>query len=132
MLCTLSLCFPLLGSEINVYFSHSVDTTIANPSPARGFAALDERLIDRIAAAQYSIDFCFYNIKRQNIVDTLIAAHSRGIQVRIITEDDHIGNQAVQDLINAGVTVIDDSFGANPSSNYMHNKFAVFDFRDST
>ena len=123
---------PLLGSEINVYFSHSVDTTIANPSSARGFTALDEKLIDRIVLAQHSIDFCFYNIKRQSIVDTLIAAHNRGVEARVITEDDHINNQAIQDLINAGITVIDDSFGNNPSSNYMHNKFAIFDFRDST
>jgi phosphatidylserine/phosphatidylglycerophosphate/cardiolipin synthase-like enzyme len=123
---------PLLCSEINVYFTHSVDTTIANPSRAHGFVSLDEKLIERISQAQHSIDFCFYNIKRQNIVDTLIAAHNRGVAVRVITEDDHVDNQAIQDMTSAGITVIDDSFGGNPSSNYMHHKFAVFDGRDST
>ncbi|MCK4577049.1 hypothetical protein KAU34_11625, partial [candidate division WOR-3 bacterium] len=64
----------LLCSEINVYFSHSVDTSLANPNKAQGFVALDEKLIQRIVQAQHSIDFCFYNIKRQNIVDSLLAA----------------------------------------------------------
>ena len=122
----------LLWSEINVYFSHSVDTTLANPNSAQGFVALDEKLIDRIIQAQYSIDFCFYNIKRQNIVDSLISAFNRGLDVRVITEHDHINNQAVQDIINAGIPVIDDTFGSNSGNRYMHNKFAIFDFRDST
>ncbi len=123
--------FPILRSEINVYFSHSVDTTLANPHKAQGLVALDEKLIDRIGQSQYSIDFCFYNIKRQNIVDSLILAFNRGVDVRVITEYDHINNQAIQDIINAGIPVIDDTFGSNSGNRYMHNKFAIFDFRDS-
>ncbi|MCK4396520.1 MAG: T9SS type A sorting domain-containing protein [Candidatus Marinimicrobia bacterium] len=122
----------LLNAEINIYFSHSVDTTLANPHKAQGFVALDEKLIERIDQAQYSIDFCFYNIKRQNIVDSLISTFNRGLDVRVITEHDHIDNQVVQDLINAGITVIDDTFGNNSGNRYMHNKFAIFDFRDSS
>ena len=132
---TIILCIlysQLLGSEINVYFSHSVDTTLANPNKAQGFVALDEKLIQRIVQAQHSIDFCFYNIKRQNIVDSLLAAFIRGVDVRVITEHDHVDNQAVQDLINAGIPVIDDTFGNNLGDRYMHNKFTIFDFRDSS
>ncbi len=129
----LSLFFPkLLVPEINVYFSHSVDTALANPNNAQGFIALDEKLINRISQTQYSIDFCFYNIKRQNIVDSLISAFVRGVDVRVITEHDHIDNQAIQDLISAGIPVIDDTFGNNSGDGFMHNKFAIFDFRDST
>ncbi|MCK4321149.1 T9SS type A sorting domain-containing protein [candidate division WOR-3 bacterium] len=126
--------FPILRSEINIYFSHSVDTTIANPptNKAQGFVSLDEKLIDRISQSQYSVDFCFYNIKRQNIVDSLISAFYRGVDVRVITEHDHIDNQAILDIINAGIPVIDDTFGNNSGNRYMHNKFAIFDFRDST
>ncbi len=122
----------LLCGEMHFYFSHSVDTTLANPNKAKGFVALDEKLVDRIVQAQYSIDFCFYNIKRRNIVDSLLSAFNRGVDVRVITEHDHINNQAVQDLINAGIPVIDDTFGNNLGERYMHNKFAIFDFRDST
>ena len=116
----------LLVAEMHVYFSHSVDTTLANPSKAQGFVALDEKLLERIVQAQYSIDFCFYNIKRRNIVDSLLSAFNRGVDVRVITEHDHINNQAVQDLINAGIPVIDDTFGNNLGERYMHNKFANF------
>jgi len=121
-----------LRAEINIYFSHSVDTTLANPYKAKGYSAFDEKLIKRIMVAQYSIDFCFYNIKRQNIVDSLLAAFNRGIDVRVITENEHIANPAVQDIINAGIPVIDDTFGNNQGESFMHNKFAIFDFRDST
>lgn len=121
-----------LSGEINIYFSHSVDTTLANPTKAQGFVALDEKLIDRIVQTQYSIDFCFYNIKRQNVVDSLISAYYRGVDIRVITEHDHIDNQAIIDIINAGIPVIDDAFGNNSGNHYMHDKFAIFDFRDST
>jgi len=122
----------ILKSEINIYFSHSVDTTLANPTKAQGFVALDEKLIDRIVHAQYSIDFCFYNIKRQNVVDSLISTYYRGVDIRVITEHDHIDNQAIIDIMNAGIPVIDDAFGNNSGNHYMHDKFAIFDFRDST
>jgi phosphatidylserine/phosphatidylglycerophosphate/cardiolipin synthase-like enzyme len=127
------MSLPLfLHSEINIYFTHSVDTLIANPSPAHGYAQLDVKLIERITQAQYSIDFCFYNIKRQNIVDSLLSAFYRGIDVRVITEHDHIDNQAVLDIMSAGIPVIDDTYGSNSGGRYMHNKFAIFDFRDSS
>jgi len=52
--------------------------------------------------------------------------------IRVISEHDHIDNQAILDIMNAGIPVIDDAFGNNSGNHYMHNKFAVFDFRDST
>lgn len=129
----LVLFSALLGSEINVYFTHSVDTTYANPNNAQGFVALDEKLIDRIVQAQYSIDFCFYDIERQNIVDSLISVFNRGVEVRVITDNDNVTNPAVDSLINAGIPVIDDAFPHNYSGwALMHNKFAIFDFRDSS
>jgi phosphatidylserine/phosphatidylglycerophosphate/cardiolipin synthase-like enzyme len=124
-------CFSTARSEINVYFSHSVDTTLADPIKANGFVLLDDKLVDRINDAQHSIDFCFYNIWRWGISDALIGAHNQGISVRVITEHDHIDNLAVQNLINAGIHVIDDTYGINTGDGFMHNKFAVFDFRDS-
>jgi phosphatidylserine/phosphatidylglycerophosphate/cardiolipin synthase-like enzyme len=120
-----------LHAQINVYFSHSVDTTLADPYPANGSIPLDEKLIHRISQAQHSIDFCFYNIWRWNVSDSLIAAYAQGVDVRVITEHDHIDNLAVQNLINAGITVIDDTYGINTGDGFMHNKFAIFDFRDS-
>ncbi len=119
-------------ADITIYFSHSVDTTLANPSAAHGSVALDDKLIERIDQAQYAIDFCFYNIWRWTISDALIIAHQRGVLVRVITEHDHIDNTAVQNLINEGIPVIDDTYGINTGDGFMHNKFAIFDYRDST
>ncbi|TET20599.1 MAG: hypothetical protein E3J78_04655, partial [Candidatus Cloacimonadota bacterium] len=128
----LSLFISEVYAEINVYFTHSIDTSLANPNIAHGFVALDEKFINRIHQSNFSIDFCFYNIWRWNIVDSLIAAYNRGVDVRVITEHDHITNQAVQNIMNAGIPVIDDTYGNNNGDRYMHNKFAVFDFRDSS
>ncbi|GAH45358.1 unnamed protein product, partial [marine sediment metagenome] len=77
------------GAEINVYFTHSVDTTYANTTPAQGNVELDKKLINRIVQAQYSIDFCFQDIKRQNIVDSLISVFNRGVEIYI---EDNITN----------------------------------------
>jgi len=124
----------ILGAEINVYFTHSVDTTYANPTPAQGNVELDKKLINRIVQAQYSIDFCFYDIERQNIVDSLISVFNRGVDIRVITDDKYFADTLpVYDLVNAGIPVICDTFG---NSTYwyrdMHNKFAIFDFQDSS
>jgi phosphatidylserine/phosphatidylglycerophosphate/cardiolipin synthase-like enzyme len=129
----------ILGAEINVYFTHSVDTTYANTTPAQGNVELDKKLINRIVQAQYSIDFCFYDIERQNIVDSLISAFNQGVEVRVITECDNyyvdtLGNidTTIQKLIDANIPVIHDTFGYQHGSKLMHNKFAIFDFRDSS
>jgi len=107
--------------EIDVYFSRSVDTRYSTGVAAET-ADLSLRMIERIEAATQSIDFCFFSLTLDEVADALIAAHDRGVTVRVIHEYDN-GDSAIQSLALAGIEVRND--GENES--YMHNKFAVFD-----
>lgn len=114
--------------KINVYFNSTVDQTVAIPgNEARGNVNLTEKLIERINAAEYSIDMCVYSFYNQPaVVNALIAAKNRGVKVRIVY-DKRTTQNSMQALINAGFLV-----SKRPNiDGIMHNKFFVFDGRDA-
>jgi len=121
--------------QINVYFNKSVDTTVGIWMKAQGDVNLKDKLIQRINQARYSIDICFYNLSTdtqgrvgREIANALISAKSRGVKIRFIIDSSKINNAPVRDLINAGIPVLASRY----SGGIMHNKFAVFDYRDSS
>jgi phosphatidylserine/phosphatidylglycerophosphate/cardiolipin synthase-like enzyme len=121
--------------QIIVYFNKSVDTTLAIWMKAQGNVNLKDKLIQRINQARYSIDVCFYNLSTdtqgrvgREIANALISAKSRGVKVRFIIDSSKIDNAPVKDLINAGIPVLASRYGGG----IMHNKFAVFDYRDNS
>ncbi|MDZ7270550.1 MAG: phospholipase D-like domain-containing protein [candidate division KSB1 bacterium] len=122
---------PECSGEIVVYFTKSINPAYATGTVAHGEVDVAQRLADRINAARYSIDFCFYNLTHTLVSQALVAAKARGVSVRVITERDNLSNQ-IADLVAAGIPVIDDTFGSNDGTGYMHNKFAVFDYRNTT
>lgn len=119
---------PTLG-KINVYFNSSVDKTVAIPgNEAKGNVDLTQKLIERINSAEYSIDMCVYSFYNQNpIVNALIAARNRGVKIRIVY-DKRTTQNSMQALINAGFLI---SKRPNNINGIMHNKFFVFDARDT-
>lgn len=122
---------PECTGQMVVYFSKSIDPAYATTTVAHGDVDLAQRLAERIQAAQYSIDFCFYNLTHALVSQALIAAKNRGVTVRVITERDTRGTQ-IADLVAAGIPVIDDTYGGGDGAGYMHNKFAVFDYWDKS
>ncbi|MBC7185778.1 MAG: T9SS type A sorting domain-containing protein [Calditrichaeota bacterium] len=122
---------PECTGQIIVYFTKSVNAAYASATVANGEVDLAQRLAERIQAAQYSIDFCFYNLTHALVAQALVAAKQRGVRVRVITERDNRSTQ-IADLVAAGIPVIDDTYGSNDGSGYMHNKFAVFDYWDKS
>jgi len=125
---------PEAGGEIRVWFNKVVDTTLALGTPAEGLVNLPGKLVERIDAAQYSIDACIYSFDLASVADALIAAQQRGVAVRFIYDDrDGAGYQyEVQRLQAAGIPVIDDAFGSNDGNGLMHNKFFIFDHRNGS
>lgn len=123
---------PSSTGEINVYFNLSVDTSLTSGVYAQGEVDLATRLIQRIEAAGYSIDACGYSFDLSSVADALIAAHHRGVRIRFIYENRQPYQEQVLRLIDAGIPVIDDSFGSNDGQGLMHNKFFIFDARDTT
>jgi hypothetical protein len=125
---TTSSSDPSLG-KVNVYFNFSVDTTVAIPGNAAiGNTDFVQKLMERINAANYSIDLALYSFfGMQQVADAIILAKNRGVKVRVVY-DNRTTQNSMQALINAGIPVLKRTSGLD---GIMHNKFFIFDARDS-
>ncbi len=119
---------PTLGT-MNVYFNFSVDITVAiTGNSAKGNVNFPQKLIERINSATYSIDMALYSFfDLPNVADALVAAKNRGVKIRFVYDNRTTQNSA-QTLINAGIPVLKRTSGL---SGIMHNKFFIFDARDT-
>jgi hypothetical protein len=99
---------------------------ISSSGPTVGVTEMEQALLDRINNAAVSIDLAIYDFNRNSIRDALIAAHNRGVIVRVVTDDDAYANSGYNPfymaLETAGIPVINDA-----RSSIMHNKFFVID-----
>lgn len=82
----------------------------------------DAALADAIRQARVSVDLAAYDFSLWSLRDALISAQRRGVQVRMVTDSDNIGEEEVQALVTAGITVLGDR-----REGLMHNKFAIID-----
>ncbi|MGC8855759.1 MAG: phospholipase D-like domain-containing protein [Anaerolineae bacterium] len=73
-------------------------------------------------SARASIDAAIYALTLNTIRSALLRAHSRGVQVRLMMENDNVGGTDPQALIEAGIPVVIDS-----ANGVMHNTFVVID-----
>jgi phosphatidylserine/phosphatidylglycerophosphate/cardiolipin synthase-like enzyme len=77
-------------------------------------------------SASSSIDIAMYDFNRATVRDALIAAHGRGVTVRVVADGADAADPGYAPyytgLLADGITVITDT-----KSSLMHNKFAVFD-----
>jgi hypothetical protein len=119
---------PEIGA-INVYFNFSVDTTVAIPgNAAHGNVNFKQKIMDRINQANYSIDMAVYSFfGMPDVADAIIVAKNRGVKVRVVYDNRDTQN-SMQSLINAGIPVLKRTASL---PGIMHNKFFIFDARDS-
>ncbi len=119
---------------IDVFFSKSVDTSVARNEKART-VDISSKFISRINAAQHSIDVALYSLSGTvgaNVATALINAKNRGVKIRMIVEDDNSGTAPMNTMKSSGIPFITDTYDpVNAGNGLMHNKFAVFDFRDT-
>lgn len=121
--CTLTETTLAYDLDYQVYFN-DLATTATNIS--YDVTPMEQALVDLIDNATSTIDVALYGLNRQRIIDTLINAHNRSVQVRIVGDDEAknvdyaAGYQALSD---AGITIVTDS----STSKIEHNKFFVFD-----
>ena len=87
---------------------------------------LDEELAEAIDGAEERLDIAVFELDSDALRDAIAAAHERGVQVRIVTDDAHglhnEGDAHLRDLLQAGVPLRDDG-----RSGLMHNKFVIID-----
>ena len=85
--------------------------------------ALDDELAALIEAAQFSVDMAIYDFDRELVMDSVEAAWERGIQLRVVADEDEADDEGFEFLEDLGVPVV-----YRPSSSrIMHNKFVVLD-----
>lgn len=106
------------GAIFNVYFT---DPVIPFDDVITG--GIDTHLVSLIDQAERSIDMAVFEFNLQSVADALIAAHKRGVVVRVVYDDEHTEDDPqIEQLIAAGIPATPDERSA-----LMHNKFFVFD-----
>jgi len=82
------------------------------------------RIVELIDDSQKSIDICVFTITDNQVSQSILRAHQRGVRVRIITDDLKSEDRGsdIDALTRAGVSVHTDMSDA-----HMHHKFALFD-----
>jgi mitochondrial cardiolipin hydrolase len=83
-------------------------------------------IISLLNAAKKRIDICVSTISDNRLSESILLAHQRNINVRILTDNDKANDHGsdVYTLKEQGIPVCMDS-----SSNHMHHKFALVDQR---
>lgn len=116
-----------------IYFTtRTDDVSEANVS------APEQILLDLIDNELVSIRAAVDGLSRSNVVDRLISAHGRGVDVRMVADCEIVvveANPYYQQLTAAGIPVVDDNdefngptaeCTSNQTSGFQHNKFLVF------
>lgn len=106
------LILPKIKSETysKVYFSPGPDCLNA--------------ICEQISYATKTIDVCVFTISDNRIKDKLLYAKSKGVKIRILTDNDKSFDRGsdVGELSDSGIPTRIDS-----TPHHMHNKFAIFD-----
>ena len=102
--------------EWKVYFT--------NPSGTKKSAVINPRdgLIEMLRNSKKSFYGAFYDISSMSAADEMIAAYLRGVDVKLVTDNDTFSGEAISKILESGIPVIPDT-----SSGLMHNKFAIAD-----
>jgi phosphatidylserine/phosphatidylglycerophosphate/cardiolipin synthase-like enzyme len=51
---------------------------------------LHTRMLDLLYGARSTLDICVFNITCNELAEAVIAAHRRGVRVRVITDNDQV------------------------------------------
>ncbi|RZJ09180.1 MAG: nuclease [Rubrivivax sp.] len=81
-------------------------------------------ILGQLRGARRQADLCVFTLSDDRISAEVLAAHRRGVAVRLITDNDKVFDDGsdVRQLQRAGVPVVLDLTPA-----HMHHKFALFD-----
>jgi len=107
----------------SVRFEQVANKTKAYFSP--GTSCID-RIVSLLNNAKETIDICVFTISCDVISQAVLAAHQRGVKVRIITDDDKADDLGsdIDRFVEKKIKVKTDD-----SPSHMHHKFAIFDQR---
>ena len=120
------------GGPLAVFFNDTYGETVAENEPrARAYAGnTDKSILRLIRGARRSLVGAFYDISDPGVVDALIKAKRRDVDVALVTDSDNMTEEdgaskprdVIQALKSAGIPVREDKRSA-----IMHHKFLVVD-----
>jgi len=106
------------ASWLELYF-----TDPASPLAQREVGGVDALVAASISGAKESVDVALRNLNLDSITKLLIAAHRRGLAVRVVTDTDSLTARSdFQLLTDEGIPVVDDQ-----QPGLMNNRFIIID-----
>jgi len=113
-----------IGDGWQLYFTEPD----ASADRERYQGGIETALVEAIDNARESLDIAVFELNSAPIFRAILAAHQRGVALRIVADDDHGlldgKDEALRQLRAAGIPLIDDG-----RSGLMHNKFMILDGR---
>ncbi|MCB1309353.1 MAG: hypothetical protein KDK30_14280, partial [Leptospiraceae bacterium] len=85
---------------------------------------IDQKLIELIDEADTSVDMAVYNLSRESVIDALIRAEERGLDVRMVGDVDEVVTDGYRSILRTNIP-----FSLGNSTAIQHNKFALIDGR---
>lgn len=119
---------------IQAFFNQSEASVYTEPY--RGITRhgdnLEQVIIDSINQATATVEIAVQELNLPRIAQALVESQQRGVQVRLVLENDYAeaaGVEALQILDQGQIARIDDTADGSKGSGLMHNKFVVIDGR---
>lgn len=110
------------SSWYNFNFTEPINTTDVSRQVN---SPMENAMVEAINSATRTLDGAMYEINLPRVVEALINAKNRGVQVRLVLDDEY----AIEDddslagqLADAGIPIVSDERSA-----FMHHKFLVID-----
>ncbi len=112
--------------------ARTIDSARSRPQPSCTEAWFSpgedclEGVIGLFRRASANVRVCVFTIADDRITEAILAAHRRGVEVRVLSDDDKRfdAGSDVERLVRAGIELRLDRSPA-----HMHHKFAIFDDR---
>ena len=113
----------LVGTDAGEFVWYDVYFSAPDaPSASTLRGGPDAHLAEAIDQARLSVDVAMDSLNLWSVRDALLDAHRRGVAVKVVIESDGLDADEVQELLEAGIHVVDDR-----RAGLMHNKFAIID-----
>jgi phosphatidylserine/phosphatidylglycerophosphate/cardiolipin synthase-like enzyme len=104
-------------------FLLAIQTSFAKPLFS---SHCEDKIIELINNSQKNINVAVYSISNDNIIEALIQAKQRNVEITILTDKIQVSNQKtftkLEKLVASKI-----NFKVNSVCNIMHDKFAIFD-----
>ena len=114
---------------MQVYFNHTVDTSVSTGEKANGRQSFETLLDNQINKANYSIDMTLWSFDQiTSVAEALINAKNRGVKIRFVYNSTG-DTPLIDSLRKYGIPIMKRNYDTTCS---MHNKFWIFDYRDNS